>query len=146
MQNIKLLKETLKKLKKLKETQFYYNSFILKCVSGCPTVCCIAGWIPTFHSDSPFEYRGSNNQKFMTLSIKESSDNSVMAIFAALISYYDLSSKEINYLFFGNELFLVDRLILEDLPVLDANPSLVEVIKIWNWFIKYKEKQLTLTA
>src|SRR6478609_1840397 len=114
---IKRLENTIVKLKRLHADKFDYSNFVTKLDSEtkCPTVCCVAGWYPTWFKNSGFiweetaqyYFRGESITK--TLGVVGGKKDKVwfmrMAeIKAQLIKWHGLDTSVIEYLFFGAQL------------------------------------------
>lgn len=102
------LKATLEKLKTLDELAFDYSEFLPKfdVEKMCPTVGCVAGYLPMWFSDTPFSYFDIQADSMRSEYVLIYENSSSMNIRWGLQAYYGCSFIIIEALFFGD--FLED--------------------------------------
>lgn len=98
------LKATLEKLKTLNESAFNYAEFIQKFDSEkmCPTIGCVAGYLPIWFSDTPFSYMDIQADPMRCEYVLIYENSSSMNIRWGLQKYYGCSRIIIEALFFGD--------------------------------------------
>ena len=124
------MERTLEKLKTLKNEEFKFDREISKVENGCGAVCCIIGWFPQWFPEMGFVWTVDNTYKTLMTYYHGK------PLFCREVSQiYDLTLDETNYLFFG------DTENNDQLPTLNNNSNLKEVINAWEEFIRLRKKE-----
>jgi hypothetical protein len=118
------LQDTIDKLKELDPSKFNYSHFIdeYDADKGCGTVCCVAGWYPTWFPLAHLRYLVSFGEVELISELGDPVD-----IQSALISFHGLGSVLVRALFYGDadEAIGIEELSSDDM----RSAELKDVIK-----------------